>query len=299
VTGSWNFEVKEYTHDPLAPVGIFDSGVGGLTVVRAVLDLLPRERVVYFGDTARVPYGNKSPETVRRYNAEITGFLSRLGVKMIVVACNTSSASAWDTITETFRGPAIGVVEPGAIAAVRATRNRRVGVIGTRSTIASGAYERALRRLDPAVRVWSRPCPLFVPLAEEGWADDPVTRLVAEKYLSPLLAEGIDVIILGCTHYPLLYHTIQNVAGTEITLVNSAAETAKAVQAALSELQLLSPGGDEPSDFCASDDIEGFRQHYRAIVGEMEARFHLLTDLETAPMSLCERYYHLPSREGK
>ena len=281
-----NFDANRETHDPLAPIGIFDSGIGGLTVARAILDLLPRERLVYFGDTARVPYGNKSPETVRRYSAEISRFFVRLGVKMIVVACNTSSAAAWDTIVGTFRGPAIGVVEPGATAAARATRNKKVGVIGTRSTISSGAYDRALRLLDPTVEVWSQPCPLFVPLAEEGWADDPVTRLVAEKYLSPLVAKGIDTIILGCTHYPLLYHTIRSVLGTEITLVNSADETAKAVEAELSRLGLLSTGGPEPSDFCASDHIEGFQQHYRAIIGDSEARFHLLTDLEAAPARL-------------
>ncbi|MFH1743096.1 MAG: glutamate racemase [bacterium] len=287
VTEACGCQAASQTLDPSAPIGIFDSGIGGLTVARAVLDLLPRERVVYFGDTARVPYGNKSQETVRRYSREISQFFVNLGVKMIVAACNTSTAAAWDTITETFCGPAVGVVEPGAMAAVAATREGKVGVIGTRSTIASEAYNRALLRLDPSVRVWSKACPLFVPLAEEGWADDPVTQLVAERYLSPLVAEGVDVIILGCTHYPLLYRTIQSVVGPDVALVNSAAETAKAVGALLAESELLSPcGGGRPSDFCASDDIEGFQRHHERIVGGSEARFHLLTDFDNPPESL-------------
>ncbi len=255
-------------------------------MVRAVFDLLPREKVVYFGDTARVPYGNKSAKTVRRYCREITEFFVRLGVKIVVVACNTSSAAAGETIAEAFRGPVVGVVEPGAIAAVAATETGKVGVIGTRSTVASGAYERALRGLAPAIQVWSKPCPLFVPLAEEGWADEPVTRMVAEKYLSPLVEEGIDVIILGCTHYPLLHHTIQEVVGDEITLVSSASETAKAVAVELSHAGLLSQEKGGISVMCASDDIEGFERHFRAIVGDVEAQFHLLPDFERIPAEL-------------
>jgi len=273
--------VNDAVREPSAPIGVFDSGIGGLTVARAIFDLVPRERVVYFGDTARVPYGNKSPETVRRYCREITRFFVKLGVKMVVVACNTSSAAAWETITDTFQGPVVGVVEPGAVAAVAATRSRKVGVIGTRSTIASGAYERALQRLDPAIQVSSKSCPLFVPLAEEGWTDEPVTRMVAEKYLSSMVKEGVDVIILGCTHYPLLYHTIQDVVGEEIALVSSAAETAKAVAAGLSQAGLLSSVEGVRSDMCASDDIEGFKRHYGSIVGDVDARFHLVTSLES------------------
>ncbi|HPA44195.1 MAG TPA: glutamate racemase [bacterium] len=275
--------------DCSAPIGVFDSGIGGLTVARAILDDLPQERLIYFGDTARVPYGNKSSETVQRYCREITSFFRDLGVKMVVVACNTSTASAWDTITEIFPGPVVGVVEPGAMAAVTATKTGKIGVIGTKSTIASGAYDRAIKRLDPSVQVWSTPCPLFVPLTEEGWVDDRVTQMIAERYLGSLMAEGVDVIILGCTHYPLLQNTIQGVVGPQITLVNSAAETAKAVALELSRHGLLSPGSREPSDFCSSDDIEGFRRHFRTIVGAIEARFHLLTDFENPPACLAAR----------
>ncbi len=277
---------EQYLSCPYAPIGIFDSGIGGLTVARAIFDLLPNERLIYFGDTARVPYGNKSPETIRRYSAEISRFFAGLGVKMIVVACNTSSASAWDTVRTTFPGPAVGVVEPGAVAAVKATRTGTVGVIGTRSTIASGAYERALRKLDPEVKVLSQACPLFVPLAEEGWTDDVVTLMVAERYLRPLLDGGVDVIILGCTHYPLLLRVIQSVAGPEVTLVCSAAETAKAVKENLSRMDLLASSGSGLSDFCASDDIEGFRRHYHSIIGDSRARFHLLTNLQDPPLCL-------------
>jgi glutamate racemase len=283
--GDMQFAGKNRT----APIGVFDSGIGGLTVARAILVDLPRERLVYFGDTARVPYGNKSSETVRRYCREITDFLRNLGVKMVVVACNTSTAAAWDTITETFPGPVVGVVEPGAMAAVSATKTGRIGVIGTKSTIASGAYDRALKRLDPSVQVWSTPCPLFVPLAEEGWADDQVTQIVAARYLASLISEGVDVIILGCTHYPLLQNTIQGVVGPQITLVNSAAETAKAVALELSRHALLSPGSQEPSDFCSSDDIEGFQRHFQTIIGIAEARFHLLTDFDHPPACLASQ----------
>ncbi|HUO51035.1 MAG TPA: glutamate racemase, partial [Gemmatimonadaceae bacterium] len=189
--------------DAAAPIGVFDSGLGGLTVVHELRRQLPAERLIYFGDTARVPYGPKSPDTVRRYAAEITEWLIAQGVKAVVVACNTATAHALPMLRERFPLPVIGVIEPGARAAVRASASGRIGVIGTSGTIASGAYERAIRALRPGAEVTSRACPLFVPLVEEGWLDTPATRLVADEYLRPLAEHGCDALVLGCTHYPL------------------------------------------------------------------------------------------------
>jgi glutamate racemase len=208
------------------PIGIFDSGIGGLTVVREVLRQLPDERIIYFGDTARVPYGPKSPDTVRRYSHEISEFLTGQGVKAIVVACNTATAHALPTLQGELSIPVIGVVEPGARAAVAASRRRELGVIGTAGTIGSGAYERAIRRLAPDARILARPCPLFVPLVEEGWLDTEATRLIAREYLAPMTAAGVDTLVLGCTHYPLLKPLIAQVLGPDVVLIDSAHETA-------------------------------------------------------------------------
>ncbi len=205
-----------------APIGVFDSGVGGLTVVSALMRRLPRESILYLGDTARLPYGDKSPRTVRRYTRRNVDFLLARGVKAVVVACNTASALALEDLD--YPLPIWGVVEPGAAAAVAATRGR-VGVIATESTIRSDAYGRAIRRLDSVIEVASKACPLFVPLVEEGWSDDPISRQIAERYLTPLLETGIDTLVLGCTHYPLLKPVLQQVAGEGVRLVDSA-ETA-------------------------------------------------------------------------
>ena len=186
------------------PIGVFDSGIGGLTVVKALRDLLPNENIFYLGDTARVPYGPKSPETVQRYALELAGMLMQKNAKTLVVACNTVSSVALPLLTEKFSVPVIGVIEPGARAALQATRNRHIGVIGTHATIRSGAYEKALRVADNNVRVSSRACPLLVPLIEEGLLDDDVTDRMIMRYLEPMLADGIDTLVLGCTHYPLL-----------------------------------------------------------------------------------------------
>lgn len=225
-----------------APIGVFDSGIGGLTVVRELLARLPHEDVVYFGDTARVPYGNKSAETVTRFSRENTHFLLRRGVKMVVVACNTSSATALETIQREFELPVLGVIEPGAEAAVAATRNGIIGVIGTKATVGSHAYERAIARRAPEVRVVSRACPLFVPLAEEGWTEGEVPERAARAYLAPLLEAGIDTLILGCTHYPLLGVTLQKVAGPGVTLVDTAVATVHQVAALLAARGLTAPG---------------------------------------------------------
>ena len=204
------------------PIGVFDSGIGGLTVVKALRDRLPNETIVYLGDTARVPYGPKSPETVQRYALELAHMLMQKNAKALVVACNTVSSVALPLLTRKFPVPVIGVIEPGARAALQATRNQHVGVIGTRATIRSGAYEKALRATDNNVRVSSRACPLLVPLIEEGLLDDDVTDRVIVRYLEPLLADGIDTLVLGCTHYPLLSAAIARALGREITLVDSA-----------------------------------------------------------------------------
>src|SRR5258708_27934521 len=187
-----------------APLGVFDSGIGGLSVARALFERLPKESVIYFGDTARVPYGPKSPDTVRRYSAEILAYLLGRGVKAVVVACNTSTAHALGSLKEKSPVPVIGVIEPGARAAVAATRSGNIGVIGTAGTIASGAYERAIKALRPDAKVHGQACPLFVPLVEEGWFDHPATELIARQYVEPLERAGVDVLVLGCTHYPLL-----------------------------------------------------------------------------------------------
>ena len=215
------------------PIGVFDSGIGGLTVVKALIEELPGEPIVYFGDTARVPYGTKSKSTIVRFSLENVEFLLRYGVKCIVIACNTSSSWALPTLRKYFKVPIVGVIRPGALAAVRATKRKRVGVIGTSATIASGAYETAITRIDPDITVFSASCPLFVPLVEEGWLDGAICRAVVEQYLEPLKRQDIDTLILGCTHYPLLAATIQQVLGEGVTLVDSARQTAVEVRGLL------------------------------------------------------------------
>src|SRR5437899_1965469 len=220
------------------PIGVFDSGIGGLTVVKALRDLLPNENIFYLGDTARVPYGPKSPKTVQRYAVELAGMLVRKNAKALVVACNTVSSVALPLLANKFSVPVIGVIEPGARAALQATRNRHIGVIGTRATIRSGAYEKALRATDNNVRVSSRACPLLVPLIEEGLLNDAVTDQVIMRYLQPLVADGIDTLVLGCTHYPLLTNAIARAVRRQIVLVDSAQNCARAVDAMLYQQSL-------------------------------------------------------------
>ena len=208
------------------PIGVFDSGLGGLTVVHELMQVLPDERIIYFGDTARVPYGPKSAETVRRYALQIGEWLVTQGVKVVVVACNTATAHALPALREVLPVPVIGVIEPGARAAVAATTGNSVGVIGTAGTIASGAYERALKALSPSLEVHAKACPLLVPLVEEGWTEHNATRLIVQEYLQPLREANVDTVVLGCTHYPLLAHTIAQEAGPHVRLIDSARETA-------------------------------------------------------------------------
>ncbi len=214
---------------PDSPIGIFDSGVGGLTVLKALRELLPAENLIYFGDTARVPYGTKSHKTIIRYSLQNTKLLQRFKVKMVVVACNTSSAHALEILKEEFPFPVIGVVEPGAKEAVKASRSGRIGVIGTEATVRSEAYRKAIISLDPFCQVFQKACPLFVPLIEEGWLEDEITEKVAERYLGELLKEEIDTLVLGCTHYPLIKGVLSRVCGG-VKLVDSAGAVAREVE---------------------------------------------------------------------
>jgi glutamate racemase len=211
------------------PIGVFDSGVGGLTVLRALMERLPGESTVYLGDTARVPYGNKSADVVTRYSLRNAEFLLKQDVKLLVVACNTASSVALPALAERLEIPVLGVTEPGAAAAAARTRTGRIGVIGTQGTVRSGAYQRALEALRPGAAVSARACPLFVPLAEEGWTTGDVPRMVAQRYLGELVQAGIDTLVLGCTHYPLLKGVIAEAMGPEVALVDSAEATAQAV----------------------------------------------------------------------
>jgi glutamate racemase len=253
-----------------APIGVFDSGVGGLTVVKELTRRMPHESILYFGDTARVPYGPKSAQTVRRYSQEATAYLTSRGVKAIVIACNTATAHAYEELRSTVPLPVIGVIEPGARAAAAATTTSRIGVIGTAGTIRSGAYDYAVRALLPEARVYAQPCPLFVPIVEEGWSTHEVALLAAREYLRPLHEVDIDVLILGCTHYPLLQPLLAQVMGPRVTLVDSAAETAREVEATLAARQLLTGSTTAPNlHFVASDSPLRFREVGRRFLGEL------------------------------
>lgn len=236
------------------PIGVFDSGIGGLTVVRALMDRLPFENVVYFGDTARVPYGIKSVDTIRRFTGEITRFLMQRDVKMLIVACNTMAAVAADVVREhAGQVPVIDVIEAGAQAALAQSITRRVGVIGTPTTINSNAYALRMHALDPAVKVHSSACPLFVPLVEEGWLDHPVTRMTVREYLKPVLAEEVDSLVLGCTHYPLLKPLLKRVVGKSVHLVDSASTTAELAAERLQVHGLTCPAGTPDHRFYVTD----------------------------------------------
>ncbi|MFH1478933.1 MAG: glutamate racemase [Candidatus Omnitrophota bacterium] len=211
------------------PIGIFDSGVGGLTVVKEVMKKLPDERIVYLGDTARVPYGTKSAESVKGFSVENVGFLMQHGVKLIVVACNTASSVSLSILRKRFRVPIVGVIKPGAKKAVEATKNNKIGIIATKATIKSRSYEKEIKKLSSKAKVISQACPLFVPLAEEGWLDSNITYDVAEEYLKGIIKSRIDTLILGCTHYPLLKDVISQVMGKEVRVIDSASSVAEEV----------------------------------------------------------------------
>lgn len=241
------------------PIGIFDSGVGGLTVTREIMRQLPHENLVYFGDTARVPYGSKSKQTIVRYSMQIVNFLKTKNVKAIVIACNTASAFALEEIQNQIDIPVIGVVWPGAISAASMTKNKHIGIIGTAGTVKSKVYNKYLNQLDPEITVVSKACPLFVPLVEEGLTEDRVTEDIARRYLSEFKEYDIDSLILGCTHYPLLRNTIGRVMGDKVILVNPAYETAKSLKQLLTEQNLLNQSGEEVHhEYCASDMTDQF-----------------------------------------
>ena len=226
--------------NPDNPIGVFDSGIGGLTVVRALMEAMPFESIIYFGDTARVPYGLKSVETITRYATQIAEFLLRRKVKLLIVACNTMSSVAYQAIQDLSPVPVLDVVDAGARSAVAETHNKRVGVIGTPATINSNAYTRAINKYDPQIRIFSQPCPLFVPLVEEGWLDHEVTRLTALEYLTPVMAKRIDALVLGCTHYPLLKPLLEEILGDRIRLVDSARAITEQTRELLSKNNLRS-----------------------------------------------------------
>lgn len=262
--------MKENKSQCNAPIGVFDSGVGGLTVAREIMRQLPNERIVYFGDTARVPYGSKSPETVTRFSRQIVRFLQTQGVKAIVVACNTASACALEELEKEVELPMIDVVKPGAHAAIEATHNGKIGVIATEATIGSGIYNRYIKENDDNVSVIGKACPLFVPLVEEGLWEDPVTDEIAGRYLSGLIDIGIDTLVLGCTHYPLIRSTVGRIMGDGVTLVNPAYETARELKELLHKESLESekrPGlGTELYRFFVSDAADKFLHFANSII---------------------------------
>lgn len=254
--------------DNQAPIGIFDSGVGGLTVVRAIHHTLPNESILYLGDTARVPYGTKSPEVVRRYALKCADFLCNQGAKAVIIACNTASAVAVEAIRERFQIPVLGVIEPGAAAAAHQSASGNIGVIGTQGTIDSGSYQAALSRLKPQSTIHAIPCPLFVPLAEEGLADHPATRLLAEEYLAPFSGKQIDTLVLGCTHYPLLQPLIQDVVGPHVKIINSAQAVAASALSMLEDAELNSKEKLTHHRFFSTDTATRFINVGNAFLGD-------------------------------
>lgn len=255
--------------DPDQAIGIFDSGLGGISVVRSLIKLLPHEHLIYFGDTARVPYGSKSEDTVVRFSHQISSFLREKKVKMIVVACNTASSVALESLKQSFNIPIVGVIAPGARAAVKHADSRGIGVIGTASTIRSGAYREAIRDLNSEIRVLDQPCPLLVPLVEEDWPHDGVVNQVLKSYLDTFISDKPDSLILGCTHYPYLKSEIQKVLGPEVTLVDSGEETADEVKRVLTEQKLLNATTGDPGKhkFFVSDFPQKFEETASRFLG--------------------------------
>ncbi len=255
--------------DRNSPIGIFDSGLGGLTVAREIFQLLPSEDVVYFGDVGRSPYGPRSKEIIMQFSRQDTNFLIEQEVKIIVAACNTASSIALEFLQKEYSLQILGVIEPGAVSAVQATRNGKIGVIGTMGTIHSNAYAKAIEAIDPKIKVFSMACPLFVPLVEEGYIDKEATFLIAEDYVSPLKTTGVDTLILGCTHYPLLKPVIRKVLGDKVNLIDSATETSRVVYQHLLKTEALNPKRSEGErKFYVSDVPEQFAQVARHFLGD-------------------------------
>ena len=279
------------THDP-RPIGVFDSGLGGLTAVRELYRVLPGESVLYFGDTARLPYGSKSRETVTHFSLEIAAFLLRQDVKCLLVACNTASSFALETLTRRLDVPVIGVIAPAASAAVAASPHGRIGVVGTYGTIGSGAYPEAIAREAPGATVTARACPLFVPLIEEGWIDHAVTRQVAEEYLTGMREAELESLILGCTHYPLIAPLIATLMGPAVTLVDSGAEAARSVAVLLRERGQLAPAAGVRHRFYLSDEPRNFT---RIAEGFLGATLPTPVIVDESDASWFERTHHEPA----
>jgi glutamate racemase len=271
------------------PIGMFDSGIGGLTVAKELFSCMPGERIIYLGDTARCPYGGRSEDTIKTFGLQDARFLTSKEIKMLIVACNTVSSVALDHIQREVNDiPVIGVVGPGARAAVSRTVAKRIGIIGTAATIRTRSYEKEILRLAPDIKVYAKACPLFVPLVEEGIVDGDIVRLVVQRYVYGLINYGIDCLILGCTHYPLLMETIQSAVGAQVQLLDSAHWTAREAQDILKSMNMLSPekiGGKERSSFFATDMTEGFREKASAFLGSSmpnieKVKLEQLTEIE-------------------
>ena len=260
-------EENKLIMDKNAPIGVFDSGVGGLTVAREIMRQIQNERIVYFGDTARVPYGSKSKDNIIKFSRQIIRFLQTENVKAIVIACNTASALALDEMQQEFDLPILGVVKPGAKVAVETTANKRIGLIGTEANIRSGVYTRYIKSLDDEAKVFEKACPLFVPLVEEGWLHDDITLQVASRYLEELKEKDIDTLIMGCTHYPLIRSTIRKVMGDKVNLVNPAYETAIELKNLLER--------DNLANKC---DVDSPSSMYRFYVSDAEEKFKLFAN---------------------
>jgi glutamate racemase len=256
------------TDNRARPIGVFDSGIGGLTVLRTLIETLPGEDFIYLGDTARLPYGTKSSEVILRYSRENSEFLLAKGIKMLVVACNTASAVALDEISRLTVVPVIGVIEPGAAAAVKASRSGKIGVIGTEATIASGAYTRAIHTLSPRAEIYTRACPLLVPLVEEGWTENEIAERTVAIYLESLKQSGIDTLLLGCTHYPLLHGLFERVLGPGVSIVDSAGATGEVVSKRLTALRLVRSRGAGSQSFFVTETPERFVRVGRRFIGD-------------------------------
>ncbi len=251
------------------PIGIFDSGVGGLTVVKEIFKTLPREQIIYLGDTARVPYGTKSPESVKHFSIENADFLMQFDVKLIIVACNTASSISLPILRKIFKVPIVGVIKPGAQKAVKITKSGKIGVIGTPTTIKSGSYEKEIKRICGNIKVISEACPLFVPLAEEGWLNGKIPFDITKKYLTPLTRKKIDTLVLGCTHYPLLKYVISQVIGNNVKIVDSASSVAEESSNILRRINILSTAEKKPAHrFFATDAVEQFAKVGERFLGK-------------------------------
>lgn len=260
------------------PIGVFDSGIGGLTVLKEIIKEMPNESTIYLGDTARVPYGIRSPDTVTRYSLENTHFLSSKDIKLLVVACNTASSVSLEIIKRNISAPVVGVIEPGAKAAVRTTRNKKVGVIGTEATIRSSSYAKSIKSFDEDIEVFHLACPLFVPIVEEGWIEGEIATMIAEKYLKDIKDKGIDTLVLGCTHYPLLKGVISKVMGDNVTLIDSAIEVAKEIKEILETSDLKNEGsGNRLMEFYVTDSPERFIKVGERFLGNSIEHIEVIT----------------------